>query len=190
MVADAATWGCWRPKTLTDRNSDVTTLGVQSGVEGFSSEELLNNRCATIDVSLTEAGREKRICFAVPNQAVPAWLPIAIEHAAKLLSLPFNWDGEGGPPVQYKPIQNALNALCSIMNEHSALPQWTPTSAGGVQLDWHENGIDLEIELPPLGGDPPTVFSDRTGVETDWDGALSSHLDELRRLFEGRLSSR
>jgi hypothetical protein len=159
-------------------------------VEGLSREELVNSRGATINVLLTEAGRERRICFAASNRVVPAWLPAAIEHAVRLLSLPFNWDGEGAPPVQPKSIQKALNTLCSIMNEHSALPQWTPTSAGGVQLDWHENGIDLEIELMPFGGDPSTVFGDRTGVEMDWDGPLSSHLDELRRLFEGRLSSR
>ena len=59
----------------------------------------------------------------------------------------------------------------------------------GVQLDWHEKGVDLEIAFEP--GDPAgyVVFSDRNHPGLEWDGPLGEHMDALERLFRERLVS-
>jgi hypothetical protein len=84
-------------------------------------------------------------------------------------------------------IQTALDALCLFMDQNSSLPAWTPTREGGVQLDWHENGIDLEIEFQPSSSDGFAVFVDREGQISEWDGPVTSNLDLLRRVFSERL---
>ena len=127
------------------------------------------------------------IRFTVPVAPVPSWLPRAAERAGNLLLLPFDWDRLGAPPVEPMTIQTALDALCLFMDQNSSLPAWTPTREGGVQLDWHENGIDLEIEFQPSSSDGFAVFVDREGQISEWDGPVTSNLDLLRRVFSERL---
>jgi hypothetical protein len=74
-----------------------------------------------------------------------------------------------------------------FMDQQSSLPAWTPTREGGVQLDWHENGIDLEIEFGPLFSDGYAVLVDREGRIEEWDGSVTSNLGSLRQMFSERL---
>jgi hypothetical protein len=73
------------------------------------------------------------------------------------------------------------------MDNQSALPQWTPGRDGGVQLDWHESGIDLEIEFSPTTVGGYVVFSDLEGRAPDSTGSVESNLEQLRKLFRERL---
>jgi hypothetical protein len=111
----------------------------------------------------------------------------AIEGAGSLLVLPFDWDRQGAPPIEPLTIQSALDALSLFMAQTSSLPAWTPTRDGGVQLDWHENGVDLEIEFNPLSSDGYAVFADREGKLAEWDGWVTSNLAFLRQVFTERL---
>jgi hypothetical protein len=123
----------------------------------------------------------------VPHVPVPKWLIPALERCAPLLFLPFDWNRKGAPPVQPTAILAAIDALWSFMVDRSSIPQWTPTRTGGVQLDWHENGVDLEIEFPPDATAACAVFEDNEKRSPDWDGPITAHLDQLRTLFEERL---
>jgi hypothetical protein len=68
------------------------------------------------------------------------------------------------------------------MTEDAALPQWTPTDEGGVQLDWHEGGFDLEIEFGPAQPDGFVVFTDQRGRIAEWEGGVIENPDLLRRI--------
>ncbi|MBM4018910.1 MAG: hypothetical protein FJ288_11375 [Planctomycetes bacterium] len=48
-------------------------------------------------------------------------------------------------------VQMALNALMMVMESRSPAPTVVPTVEGGVQLEWHQNDIDLEVEVKPEG---------------------------------------
>ena len=41
----------------------------------------------------------------------------------------------------------ALSVLESILQPKTPAPQVIPLSNGGLQFEWHENGVDLEIEI-------------------------------------------
>ena len=41
----------------------------------------------------------------------------------------------------------ALNILKDVMRPRTPIPQVVPSSVGGVQLEWHEKGIDLELHV-------------------------------------------
>ncbi|GIW89835.1 MAG: hypothetical protein KatS3mg109_0267 [Pirellulaceae bacterium] len=64
-----------------------------------------------------------------------------------LLWLPQNWDNYGARPVRPDCVANALGILVSCLRPSTSLPQVVPTSKGGVQLEWHVGGKDLEIEV-------------------------------------------
>lgn len=57
------------------------------------------------------------------------------------------WNSYGAPPVTWDAGMFALNVLNDVMRPRTPMPQVVPSSVGGVQLEWHEKGIDLEIHI-------------------------------------------
>jgi hypothetical protein len=188
-MASLAQRGVWPPRTLTDRRNDITTIKWQPSPAGLTPADIASEKPGTI-VLVVESGAEMRLVrFAVPSMPGPRWLTPTILRAGRLLSLPHNWDLQGAPPIDSTSIQTALDALALFMIETSSLPQWTPTQRSGVQLDWHENGVDLEIAFDPGESDGYAVCSDRNQPSGSWDGPLSKHLAALRMLIQERLTS-
>src|SRR5665213_3489976 len=57
------------------------------------------------------------------------------------------WDSYDAPQVTWDAGMFALSILNDIMRPRTPIPQVVPASVGGVQLEWHEKGIDLEIRV-------------------------------------------
>lgn len=88
-----------------------------------------------------------------------------------------NWDLQGAYPIRDDVINFAVTMLSGIMANTTPAPQIFPLANGGIQLEWHERGIDLEIEIP-RPGDIYFTFDDlRTGTEDE--GPLSSNFFKL-----------
>jgi hypothetical protein len=62
-----------------------------------------------------------------------------------------NWDGEGSPRPSTIALDSASELLVSLPFEDLPTPFVSPTSLGGVQLEWNQNGRELEIEILPDG---------------------------------------
>ncbi len=60
---------------------------------------------------------------------------------------PTGWDSYDAPPLSTDTANFALSVLNSIMKSQTPLPQVAPSSAGGIQLEWHEKGVDLELHI-------------------------------------------
>jgi hypothetical protein len=188
-MASLALGSIWRPRTLTDRRNDITTVKPQPNAAGLTPSEVATETPGAIQLYV-ESGEESRGArFVVPNLPGPRWLNPTILRVGKLLSLPYNWDRQGAPPIDSSAIQTAMDALNLFMSIDSAAPQWTPTQKSGVQLDWHQNGIDLEIAFEPGDSAGYVVFNDRNQPGLEWDGPLGEHVNLLARLFRERLVS-
>ena len=80
-------------------------------------------------------------------------LETATRQASELVQLPGGWDSYGAKPVS----SDAARAATTLMvKEASAVPNLAapavvPTVRGGLQLEWHRQGVDLEIEFEPDG---------------------------------------
>lgn len=62
-----------------------------------------------------------------------------------------NWDGEGSPRPSSTALNLASELLGSLILEGMPTAFVSPTSMGGVQLEWTQNGRELEIEILPDG---------------------------------------
>lgn len=62
-----------------------------------------------------------------------------------------NWDGEGSPRPSHIARYLAAELLRSLILEGMPTAFVSPTSMGGVQLEWTQNGRELEIEILPDG---------------------------------------
>jgi len=67
--------------------------------------------------------------------------------AVKLLALKENWDSYGAPIIS----KIAVDAALQLRNVLATVPSFVPMSNGGVQIEWHSRGFDVELEIQPNG---------------------------------------
>ena len=114
----------------------------------------------------------------------PAWLDPTVESLVELLRLAPGWDSYGARAVDPMHVDAALRLLSLIMQDHTPKPSVVPTNRGGIQLEWHVQGIDLEVET--LTPHRFLVSIEEPATDTEWEGELISDLgplvDWVRRL--------
>jgi hypothetical protein len=108
----------------------------------------------------------------------PRWVHPTIESMLAAFESEPNWDSYGARPVDKKSIEIAVSLLLTILRENSPEPAVVPTSIGGVQLEWHKGGIDLEIEVTPTGTRQAYFHDHRSGL--GWEGEVSEVEERLR----------
>jgi hypothetical protein len=69
------------------------------------------------------------------------------KHLLNYVKMPKGWDSYNAPPVGWDAGMFALSILNDIMRPRTPIPQVVPSTAGGVQLEWHQKGIDLELHI-------------------------------------------
>lgn len=125
------------------------------------------------------AQRTRRTGTQVTKELWPTWARTLEDRLLKLLYLRSDWDSYGAQPIQAKAADQAFTLLREVMNDRSPTPAVVPTATGGVQLEWHVQEIDLEIEINPAGN--VTAFSRDGRSGDEWEDTLPN---ALRRLQE------
>ena len=74
------------------------------------------------------------------------WLRPTIEKLNELLSLEEDWDSYGGKRIREDCVIAAIRLLMDCMGDSSIMPLIVPGPKGTIQLEWHLNDIELEIE--------------------------------------------
>jgi hypothetical protein len=96
------------------------------------------------------------------------WLKEVGDRLQTLVALPANWNSHGARRVTVQAVRTALVVLVNVMAANSRMPTIVPTVRGGLQLEWHGGGIDLEIEVDHTGGGAEVAFEDtETEIELD-----------------------
>lgn len=106
-----------------------------------------------------------------------SWLSPMLNSLREVLALPANWDSYGAHPVDLKAVAFAIEFLIQVMRKDTMVPVVVPTVKGGIQLEWHARGIDLEMEVSPQGRCFVSYQSSRD--HTEWEGDLNYNLDRL-----------
>jgi hypothetical protein len=65
----------------------------------------------------------------------------------ELLELPRGWNSYNASQIRKENVNAAVGLLGRVMRPGVPLPIVVPTVRGGVQLEWHTNGINLEIAI-------------------------------------------
>ena len=103
--------------------------------------------------------------------AMSQWSPVApgmqtqeqeslVQPLLDVLRLPPDWDGYGSPPPYEKAAETAWRLLTEGTNPMGQPASVCPISGGGIQLEWHRSGKDLEIAIDPDGTATFMVASD------------------------------
>lgn len=86
----------------------------------------------------------------VGRAVLEALMPV-IQRAAELAALPRGWNSYDARPVSAKALHGAIEFLLEYAAPDVDRPALVPTVRGGLQLEWHNNGLDVEVEVAPDG---------------------------------------
>lgn len=101
---------------------------------------------------------------------LPAWLEVVEDRFNEVMR--FSKVGNHGLPISPHAIVSALQLLGRIMSPDSIAPLVVPRYNGGIQLEWHTNGVDLEIEIEPEGKLVSAWCEHTSGREWEDEGEL------------------
>lgn len=82
-----------------------------------------------------------------PRPPAPAWQAVVGQRLENLRALTAGWDGYRAPALNQDVFWFAAVLLDKIMQPQTSPPQVVPSSVGGIQIEWHEKDIDLEIHI-------------------------------------------
>lgn len=99
----------------------------------------------------------------------PEWLLQIVDRLETLIELKTGWNGHGSQRVQAKPVMQALQLLLQVMRPTTVTPVLSPKPSGGLLVEWHDRGLDLEVDIP-VDGEPSVWFESEQGQE--WEGSL------------------
>lgn len=110
----------------------------------------------------------------------------AVQRMIELLELPPGWNSYNAKPIRKENVTFAIDLLGRLMRENTPLPNVIPMVRGGVQFEWHTNGIDLEISIYSphevrfaaedlrQGGEPVEEVGPKLTTVGDWIDRLSN----------------
>lgn len=87
------------------------------------------------------------------------------DRLAELVSLPVGWDGYRGKPVAFQCAYFVVNMLESLCNDDVPSPSLVPGSDGSLQVEWHINGYDVELDVLGPQKVVASRFNHRDGKE-------------------------
>ena len=107
-----------------------------------------------VQVMLSDASSIARCCMVpfgpaslVFSGPPPAWFNSLLTGIGRIGELEENWDSYGARPIDPRCAETTTNLLLSVLDSGTPKPSVVPTSRGGIQLEWHRAGVDLEIEI-------------------------------------------
>ena len=114
------------------------------------------------------------------------WFEYVVQRLVSLAYLPPDWNGEGSLPVSRDVLSRSLVLLAAIAPADTPIPSIVPATDGGIQIDWHESGLDIEISLP--ANEDATYFAEDLQSGDVWED-VPVDPNDLRALVQ-RLTAR
>jgi hypothetical protein len=114
------------------------------------------------------------------------WYEAALDQISDLTGLAVGWNGYDAREVKADMAIPAAAFLAKVAFPGIAAPSITPLADGGVQVEWHRGGLDIEIAF---SDDEPGVYIvDREGEGAEMELPLSDAVPAIttywRRLQE------
>ena len=75
------------------------------------------------------------------------WILPLVQQICEIGSLPENWNSYGAQQIRPEAARVAITFLLHCLSANDPFPSVVPTACGGILLEWHEGGIDLEVDI-------------------------------------------
>ncbi|MFI5020892.1 MAG: hypothetical protein ACHQRJ_04465 [Alphaproteobacteria bacterium] len=112
------------------------------------------------------------------------WQIEILKRLFELTQMSPDWDSYGAPVPTRDASFFVLEILNNVMRSRTPIPQVVPSSVGGIQLEWHEKDIDLELHVTAPYQCEVWFHDRRSGAPTSTEltndfSSLSAPISEL-----------
>jgi len=115
------------------------------------------------------------------GQPLPGWFDPIMQGFVDVLTLPPDWNSYGAGAIDPKIVLYAMTFMNGLLVPSTPAPRVVPLSSGGLQVEWHRQGLDLEIVFDR---DEQPIFTYRNRVnEEDSEHALPNDIGLLRSII-------
>jgi hypothetical protein len=151
----------------------------------FEDTPVVSEAASTV-ISLGAHRRKpaSRAAVGLGRSGTPAWEKEVVAALCRFLELPKGWDSYGGKPLRHDTGMFALQVLSDVISEAVPSPFVVPVATGGVQFEWHQNDLDIELYIAAPYDSELTVHDLKSGkrevipLTADFT-PLSHHLQKL-----------
>ncbi len=119
------------------------------------------------------------------EQAIPRWSYDLLMKVSEIGELEQGWDSYGARAVDPDCAATTVELVLNLLDSNTPMPAIVPTIRGGIQLEWHRAGADLEIEVESRARIHVCFEDEQTGEEREF--TLSDNLLPLLPLL-GRVT--
>ena len=88
----------------------------------------------------------------------------------RLAKLTPNWDSYKAQPLSPVAVRRSFDLLTTLLRDDVPEPTVIPTSEGGLQFEWHRQGVDVEVHVPPSGPTAYLIVDEDAGTEKESQG--------------------
>ena len=117
------------------------------------------------------------------GQPLPGWFDATMQGIVDALSLPVKWDSYEAKKIERAFASKAFDLLERLLLPSSPAPRVVPLASGGLQLEWHRAGVDIEVIFEP--SEPVTFYHRNRSSGEEGDYELPQNLERLRTLVRG-----
>lgn len=144
----------WLPRTGRAKSAvrcaeTYFTPGYPLGMErvGFHRRGIVPDRICIVLPARSLVPAKVRVHQAAPQTGATAEYIQTISRLIGLLHLPNGWNSYGARPIGRDNVMFAVELLGRLMRKGTPVPNVVPKVRGGVQLEWHTKGINIEIDI-------------------------------------------
>jgi hypothetical protein len=112
----------------------------------------------------------------------PAWFMPVLQGFGNLATLTAGWDGSGAARIDRATINRALDAIEQLLPHNGPAPSVVPIPDSGLQIEWHRNHRDLEIEFSPTGTVEFYYFDENT--EEEHEGPVGPNFVNVKEYLD------
>ena len=120
----------------------------------------------------------RKIAIRPRSAGLPEEFRRAVYRAMELRQLPRGWNSHGAVPVSDAAFVRTVEFLSAYQIAGVAGPALVPTVRGGLQIEWHRGGVDIEVEISHEGSVSWCAEDRRTGEE--FEANLAGHEEQVR----------
>lgn len=121
----------------------------------------LTDRSAQIEApasrrsTIGDSGEAPTVYKITLSSQPSAWFDATLKRISRLTSLARGWNSYGAHEVKADMALEAVQFLTKVAYPGIAAPSIVPLADGGLQVEWHRGGLDIEIAF---SDDDPGVF--------------------------------
>lgn len=151
--ASASTFARQISRPLADSPADTSVFARQVAfpVTDTLPADSTRTREASVVRTYKQKGRSYTVNLIAQRLELPEWFNSVVNDLGQIATLPENWDSYGALPVSGEAITSSLVVLSHLISYALPRPQVGPTVRGGVEFEWHKDGVDLEIQTEISG---------------------------------------